>query len=376
VKAEREAELTWLNARLELAARQWRTTADAIDDALVLIDASDNIVRMNRAAAATLGGVSWSIWVGQPSAQLSKYPPWNEALELGRQALARDTVVTGRAHSTATGRTWELWARPLPDPGHSAVLLIARDVTAFLELQDTVRRAETMAALGALTAGFAHEVRNPLFAISSLVEAWAQQPRRDPTPFADALRREVTRLQTLMVNLLEFGRPSSEVFEPRQLSTTVHAAVRACLREAKVKGVRLVTSVLADAEVAMLPPRLERVFVNLIQNAIQHSPADSEVAIEVGMAPGFANQALQIVVRDQGPGISAEDLPRLFTPFFSRRVGGFGLGLAISQRIVDEHRGRVTATNGAAGGAVMTVIVPLSTRSEKSPAAGLAAPAC
>jgi signal transduction histidine kinase len=126
----------------------------------------------------------------------------------------------------------------------------------------------------------------------------------------------------------------------------------------------------------MNPPRLEGVFVNLIQNAIQHSPSNSEVAIEVGMAPGSASQALQIVVRDHGPGILPEDLPRVFTPFFSRRVGGFGLGLAISQRIVDEHRGRVTATNGPAGGAVMTVIVPLSTRPEKAPAAGEVGPAC
>jgi signal transduction histidine kinase len=359
----REAELSALNVKLELAARQWRATADAIDDGLLLIDANDKIVRMNRAAAAALEG-SWSVWVGQSSDRLAKYPPWNDAVDLGRQALARNTIVTGRAHNAASGRTWELWARPLPDPVDSTVLLIARDVTAFLALQDSVLRAETMAALGALTAGFAHEVRNPLFAISSLVEAWAQQPRRDPAPFADALHREVARLQTMMVELLEFGKPSTEVFEPRRLSAAVHGAVRACQLEAKARAVHLVTSVVADAEVAMIRTRLERVFVNLIQNAIQHSPAGSKVAIEVGMAPGSRDQALEITVRDQGPGISTDDLPKLFTPFFSRRAGGFGLGLAMSQRIVDEHHGRVTASNGAAGGAVMTVIVPVSARQD------------
>ena len=152
----------------------------------------------------------------------------------------------------------------------------------------------------------------------------------------------------MMVELLEFGKPSTEVFEPRRLSAAVHGAVRACQLEAKARAVHLVTSVVADADVAMIRTRLERVFVNLIQNAIQHSPAGSKVAIEVGMAPGPRDQALQIVVRDQGPGISTDDLPKLFTPFFSRRAGGFGLGLAMSQRIVDEHHGRVTASNGAA----------------------------
>jgi signal transduction histidine kinase len=82
------------------------------------------------------------------------------------------------------------------------------------------------------------------------------------------------------------------------------------------------------------------------------------------------------VVRDQGPGISPDDLPKLFTPFFSRRAGGFGLGLAMSQRIVDEHRGRVTAANGPAGGAVMTVVVPVSASSSVAPSAGDVKAAC
>ncbi|HZT78436.1 MAG TPA: ATP-binding protein [Vicinamibacterales bacterium] len=354
-----DAELVALNAKLTLAARQWRTTADAIDDALVLIDASHNVLRLNKAAAASLGGTSWSVWVGKPSARLAVYPPWADALQLGRTAVARKRVVSERAHDAATGRTWQLWARPLPDPEHSAVLLVARDVTAFLQLQESVRRAETMAVLGELTAGVAHEVRNPLFAISSLVEAWAQRPRQDPTPYVDALRREVTRLQTLMVELLEFGKPLRDTFEPRQLSTAVQGAVRVCQPQADARNVRLVMRTLADGEVAMTPRRLERVFVNLIQNAIQHAPAGSEVSAEIDRAAGTRERALQVVVRDEGEGIAPADLPRLFTPFFSRRAGGFGLGLAISQRIVDEHHGRIVAANRPTGGAEMTVVVPI-----------------
>ena len=129
---EKAAALTAMNAKLELAARQWRATADVIDDALVLIDSSDKILRMNRAAAVSLGGSSWSVWVGKSSLRLTKYPPWNDALKLGETALQRNSVVTGRAYNAESGRTWQLWARPIPDPEHSAVLLIARDVTKFL----------------------------------------------------------------------------------------------------------------------------------------------------------------------------------------------------------------------------------------------------
>jgi signal transduction histidine kinase len=359
---------------LELAARQWRTTADAIDDALVMIGSNGTILRMNNAAAAPLGKAF--SWVGQPSTCLAGRAPWNTALDMATEALSRQVVVTGRAHDPEMSRTWDLWARPIPDSVHSAVLLIARDITERLELQNSVRRAETMAELGALTAGFAHEVRNPLFAISSLVEAWALQPRHDPAPFSDALRREVTRLQTLMVDLLEFGKPSREVFEPHWLSATVHGAVRACQPLAKAADIRLLLSTLADGEVNMSLSRLERVFVNLLQNAIQHSPAGGEVAVEVSMAPDAANPTLQIVVRDHGPGIPPADLLNVFNPFFSRRVGGFGLGLAITQRIVLEHGGRVSASNDPAGGAVMTVTVPLSQSTDRVRTATETEPRC
>ena len=125
--------------------------------------------------------------------------------------------------------------------------------------------------------------------------------------------------------------------------------------------------VLADAQVAMFPRRLERVFVNLIQNAIQHSPVGADVTVEIRAVPDLTPAELQVVVRDHGPGIVASDLPRLFTPFFSRRGGGFGLGLAISRRIIDEHRWRVTAGNHPAGGAVMTVDVPVPGSSVVAP---------
>jgi len=355
-----DAELVALNTKLTLAARQWRTTADAIDDALVLIDASNNVLRLNKAAAAWLGASSWSVWIGKPSARLAAYPPWADALQLGRTAVARKCVVSDRAYDAASGRTWQLWARPLPDPEQSSVLLVARDVTAFLALQDSVRRAETMAVLGELTAGVAHEVRNPLFAISSLAEAWAQRPRQDPTPYVDALRREVTRLQALMVDLLEFGKPSSDRFEPRLLSTAVQGAIRVCEPQAELRRVTLALRSLADGDVAMTPGRLERVFINLIQNAIQHAPSNTEVGVEISASTHARERALQVVVRDDGAGVDPNDLPRLFTPFFSRRAGGFGLGLAISQRIVDEHHGRIFAANRPTGGAEMTVVVPVA----------------
>ena len=146
MKTAGEAELTALNVKLELAARHWRATADAIDDGLLLIDANDNILRMNRAAAAALAA-TWSVWVGQPSARLATYPPWNDALNLGKPALLSHTIVTLRAHNAASVRPRDICAPPLPVRGlRGAADRPRRDgVSRAAGLR--APRAETMAAL-------------------------------------------------------------------------------------------------------------------------------------------------------------------------------------------------------------------------------------
>jgi signal transduction histidine kinase len=104
--------------------------------------------------------------------------------------------------------------------------------------------------------------------------------------------------------------------------------------------------------------RLVRVFENLLENAIQHSPAGGEVAVEAAAATAGGRDGIECAVCDSGPGFQAEELGRVFDPFFTRRRGGTGLGLSIVQRIVDEHGGRVGAGNRAEGGAILTVWLP------------------
>jgi signal transduction histidine kinase len=106
--------------------------------------------------------------------------------------------------------------------------------------------------------------------------------------------------------------------------------------------------------------RLSRVFINIIQNAIQHTPDRSEVSVVSHAVPGAGPRFVSVSIRDSGPGFAEADLPQVFAPFFSRRVGGFGLGLAISQRIIAEHRGSIVAANHPEGGAMVTVTLPLS----------------
>lgn len=355
------AELTAFNARLESAALEWRTTVDTIDAALVVLDPFGSIQRMNRAASDLLPGNPFA-WLGQPSERLADHSPWDSALALAREAIARNTILTSRVHCETTGRTWDLWGRTSQRlERRGSVVIVARDVTALVDLQECLRRSETMAALGSLVAGVAHEVRNPLFAISSLVDAWSVQKNGDARPFHQALRAEVGRLKSLMTELLEYGTPSKPSPGAYPLGAIVHEAVRSCAHEADARGVRIVAPRSLDMEVWVDPQRFARVLINLIQNAIQHAPPGSEVTVSTLLRAEPHVSNAHISVRDRGPGFRDEDLPRVFTPFFTRRAGGFGLGLAISERIVAEHRGRIAAANHPDGGGVVSVSVPVAT---------------
>lgn len=230
-------------------------------------------------------------------------------------------------------------------------------------MRQQLQRSETLAAMGQLVAGVAHEVRNPLFGISSTLDAMeaGANSGRPTTRYHEVLRREVNRLNKLMTELLEFGRSSPQERSIEPLASHLAEAIRNCQASADAAGVTVRLLASDDALVSMHRDRLLQVHVNLIENALQHAPAGSEVLIATHANSGSAGTPwIEYRVMDSGPGFAAEDLPLLFNPFFTRRRKGTGLGLAIVRRIVDEHHGVIEPANRPQGGAVMAVRLPVA----------------
>ncbi|MDF1503540.1 CHASE3 domain-containing protein, partial [Roseisolibacter sp. H3M3-2] len=229
-----------------------------------------------------------------------------------------------------------------------------------LRLEASLRDQETMAAIGTVAAGVAHEVRNPLFGMSAVLDAMdATFPdRAELAPFQERLRAQVTRVGDLMADLLEYGRPARAEARPAPLAPVLAEAVANC----RPTTDRLAVAVETTLGEAPLPPvamdrrRLVRVFQNLLENAAQHTAAGGVVRLTAEAERGGAWVACR--VSDRGPGIPPDHLPRLFEPFFTKRRGGTGLGLSIVQRIVREHGGEIAAANAAGGGATFTVRLP------------------
>jgi len=347
VEAEREI----LRAAIEESAAEWRQTFDSVRTPIIITDEKGVVRRLNDAAAELAERVRSEI-AGTPLSALGD-GPWRTAAEL---IPSFDGIQASAEARDAFGRTWDVHLGRLYSPDNDGSLIVVFwEITGIVALQDSLRRSERMSAMGALVAGVAHEVRNPLFGMSALLDAYAGE-MSDPEleQFASGLRQQVTRLTHLMRELLEFGKPVAIALFPEALSEVVEEAVigRAhAASEAKV--------VLRNAVDPLLPAvpmdrgRLRQVFENLIDNALQHAPAVRTVTISAR-----GTTSIECTVEDDGPGFQPDDLPHVFEPFFTRRERGTGLGLSIVHRIVEEHVGRVSAANRAGGGAVITMHFP------------------
>jgi signal transduction histidine kinase len=231
-------------------------------------------------------------------------------------------------------------------------------------LQAALRRSETMSAMGSLIAGVAHEVRNPLFGISSILDAFEARftDRQDYQRYITILRGEVYRLNDLMHELLEYGTPTSRELAPDSVEDCVAQAIRSCMSLAEQLNVRVVNNITRKfAPMLMDRRRLPQVFSNLLENALHHSTPGATITVEADTINLEGQEWIECFVEDSGPGFKQDDLPRIFEPFFTRRRGGIGLGLSIVQRIVEDHGGKISAGNRPEGGAVITVSFPLTT---------------
>ena len=344
---------------LERALREWRGTFDAIEWPIVIVDRALRVRRLNQATLQAVGG-SYSGWIGRHVATFGAGQPW-----LGAASLVDRLFTTGRPaveqiEDFSTRQTWEISVRGVETGAESteAAVVVVRDISRVISLEESLRHSETMAAMGSLLASVAHEVRNPLFAISSILDAWTVRGAGANVPAYQAvLRKEVDRLRDLMAELLEYGRPYSSDLRAGEIAEVIGEAVATCGTLAGQRNVEVRTAV-PRSLVPMNRGRMCRVFINLVQNAIQHAPAGTDVLIEAEAQGSAASPTLQITIRDAGPGFAAEDLPSAFCPFFSRRKGGTGLGLAIVRRIVEEHHGTVTVGNDPRGGAIVHLVLP------------------
>ncbi len=227
----------------------------------------------------------------------------------------------------------------------------------LLQIQERLLEAQKLETIGLIAGGVAHEVRNPLFALQTLVAGLERKlsGRGDLSEFFGHMKDQVERLNALMTDLLQLGRPiAKEDFAEVDLREVVERAVGNLAP--RFAGIEEKVSVEGEApRVRGVRANLLQVAENLVSNALSFTPEGERVAVSLRAEGGEA----VVEVRDRGPGIPRELLGKLFTPFASKRKGGTGLGLAIVRKIVEAHGGTVEARNNdPPPGACFTVRLP------------------
>ena len=351
-----------MHASLQQSAMEWRQTFNAIDFPVLIVDLTGTIRRSNE-AAEQIAGAEAEI-VGRTIRDLGDCEPWRKAARLIESIRDSRSPASEEVRDETSGKTWAITLYLINEFGSvgERAILIAQDITKRTELEASLRQSEMMSLLGSLVAGVAHEVRNPLFGISSILDAFETRfsDRTEYLRYTNVLRDEVGRLTVLMEELLEYGKPSRGDLYLVSLEEMIARSIRACLPAAEVAQVILVNDVRESLPRIMIDRRrLSKVFVNLIENAIQHSPSGGVVTIEARKITEAKQDWIHCAIKDLGPGILAQDIPKLFEPFFSKRRGGTGLGLAIAQKIMEEHGGKLVAGNNPEGGACMVARFPL-----------------
>jgi signal transduction histidine kinase len=222
--------------------------------------------------------------------------------------------------------------------------------------------AQHMAAVGTLTAGLSHEIRNPLNAAALQLAVLERRVRRLPSEAQEGaldplslVREEIRRLDHLLEDLLQYARPREFERKPVEMGALVERVAQLLASDADSRGVTLVRSVEPGVVARGDEMRLREVILNLVLNALDVSERGTEVRVT---ARSLGPSEIEISVEDDGPGVPPDQRERIFQPFFTTKSHGTGLGLAIVHSIVTQHRGAMRLESSAKGGAAFRVRLP------------------
>lgn len=261
------------------------------------------------------------------------------------------TVLTGvlADHERAQRRKVEETARKLSE--------------VYAQLQksfEQLRRADRLSALGELSAGLAHEIRNPLGSIEGAVQILGRRELSEDTrlEFADLAYREAVRLKGLLTNFLEFARPQPPRIAASEVVLLLESVAKLASETAMMARVTLQIQTAEELPpVSVDPEQIKQVLLNLVINAVQAMPNGGQVTLRARRDGDW----IQLEVEDEGVGIPPDDFERVFDPFFTTRSNGTGLGLSIAYQIVSQHGGHISARRNAQRGMTFTVTLPLTT---------------
>jgi two-component system nitrogen regulation sensor histidine kinase GlnL len=353
---------------------RWPDVLASIADGVIVLDAEGTLSDLNP-AAEQITGIAASQGIGLPFEELMASRPTQAWLaEIGRTALGTG-VARRRSEGILRSRTGEVRVSAAGSPVHDAqgvlrgAVIILHDLTLERALDATTQRAERLSAMGTVSLGLAHEIRNPLGGIkgaAQLLRAALSDPEQ--IRCTEIIVREVERLDGLVEQLRTLSTPPRLQRGPVNIHRVLND-VLSLQRQAPSFGT-------IDLRIEFDPSlpavhgdsaQLTQVFLNLFKNAVEALDGHGTLTVATRIETRYhvrrssgRNQFLSVMISDDGPGIPEQDQENLFAPFFTTKARGTGLGLALCHRIVSEHGGTIANEPRPGGGARFRVTLPVS----------------
>jgi len=360
-----------------MAARlDYEALLAGLPDAVVGVDEGLRIVLWNPAAEALLGRSARRV-LGRTLKDV--FPP---DTSLVRHLTGTLTTGERRSESAAAldggdGRPIHVSVMTAPLASRSgaveAAVAVIRDMTRLHQLEAEVRRGETLAAVGRMAMGLAHEIRNPLSAIRGAVQLMQRELGDDGRfgEYTEVLLNEVNRVNRIIEMLLDLGRPVTLRLAPLNLHQLLERVALLSQEMAAQQGVQIIRRydpslppILVDED------RMLQVFHNVVRNALEAMPAGGRLTLitRLSMSPLFSKVDLgqgprslaEVQFVDEGQGIPEATRAQLFTPFFTTKDRGLGLGLALCHRILEEHKGTIQVESEPERGTTVSCFLPVA----------------
>lgn len=350
----------------------YATVIDSVGDG-VLVIGLDGIINLCNPAAEEITGFSRRQALGASFEKLFAHE--TTLLEMATKTIRtgltisdhENVVLRGNGKLKPVGVT--CYPLVLPSGENIGAIITLRDITYIRELEAAVRQADRLSTLGTLAAGLAHEVKNPLGGIKGAAQLLEQElePDSDQREYTRIMIRETERIDHIIRELLELASPRGLKLSPVNLHRSLGDILQLQKHAARQQDITIVThfdpsipAIMADQEM------LTRLFLNLILNAMDAAGKSGTLTVTSRVLSDYCmsqnerrSRMVAVEVRDDGPGIPQEDLENIWTPFFSTKSGGTGLGLTICHKIVAEHRGMIKVESAPGQGTRFTVLLPL-----------------
>lgn len=331
----------------------------ALPIGLIGTDSSGTIQVVNEAAASLLGIVPGEI-VGRSVAE--GVPKKIQGLFLGSEAVVGEDRHMELELSLNSEVSSTLHLASMVVPGETGEfageVLLIRDLTEVRALEKELQTKERLAALGKMAAGVAHELRNPLSSIKGLAVLLKNKfsAESNEADTADVLVKEVERLNRSIGEMLDYAKPEQLSRQPTSIEQLIQKTLSLIAIDAKSYGITVrLESQNSFPEVLVDRDKLQQVFLNLFLNGIQAMESGGELLVRIEKS----NQDAVIIVEDSGIGITSDNIGRVFDPYFTTKNDGTGLGLALTSKIIEEHRGKIEISSNPGEYTQVRITLPI-----------------